>query len=173
MKRLLMTCILVLVFAFGFTPMAKTTTLNYDPLQPAPGPVLGGGWASDSVSGPWINSLDSPYNINLTEDATFTITDAFMATDNYFVYDFGNLILTTHAPGGPGYWTSDPEAAIADGGFSWGRVDLGIGAHQLTVQSDLATGVSPAGFYTQLVPEPATICLIGLGGLALLRKRRA
>ena len=115
---------------------------------------------------------------NITSPEEFTITDAFVAGDNYFVYDNGILILTTTVPGGPGTPTSNPATAYADGGFSEGSVLLGDGSHSLTIQSDLGAGLGAAGFYDRLDSVSApdgglTAGLLSLGMLALGFVRRS
>lgn len=55
-------------------------------------------------------------------------------------------------------------------GYSY---DIDIGVHCMPIAQDY---VGPVTYYIdnmQLVPEPATIALFGMGGLALLRRKRA
>ena len=156
---------------------AKAQELNTANL-PAPAPVLNAGWNYDQVDVVAQNSEDSPYVYNITSPEEFTITDAFVAGDNYFVYDNGILILTTTVPGGPGTPTSNPATAYADGGFSEGSVLLGDGSHSLTIQSDLGAGLGAAGFYDRLDSVSApdgglTAGLLSLGMLALGFVRRS
>ena len=58
--------------------------------------------------------------------------------------------------------TDDPAVAFASGKFSEGSVVLSAGSHSLTVQSDVATGSAPAGFYTKLDSVPDGGSLAGL-----------
>jgi hypothetical protein len=158
---------------------------NNNPNIPAPAPVLGAGWAYDQVDAPGVNSGDSPYIYNLASSATFLITDAFFSGDNYTVFDNGSPILSATAGGVLGAsYTEDPNAALSDPNFAHGSVVLGAGAHDLTVQSDVATGIDPAGFFTRLdstssVPDAGSLLGIttglwaGLLGLGTLRKKNS
>ncbi len=148
----------------------EASALNYDPFTPAPAPVLDAGWAYDQIDAAATDSVDSPYVYNLAGPANLTITDDFATGDTYFVYDFGNPILTTAFAGSHGY------GGQGGAGYSWGTVLLGAGAHHITVQGDGVGGLS-AGFYTRLdsasVPDASTTAsLLGLGFVALAGVRR-
>ena len=177
MKKLITICLVAtIILAISFVEQVQGS-INYDPEAIAPPPVLDQGWNYDSVYGTFVNSTDSPYVYNLAKPAYLRVTDDFVVGDNYYVRDFGSLILTTIIPyaGVPTGFPDPGESAWRNPAYSGGEVLLAAGAHNLTIQCDQGAGYEGAGFYTQLttVPEPATICLLGLGGLALLRKRRA
>jgi hypothetical protein len=170
MKRLLAICLVAIVVNIA-------SANNYDPAGIAPQPVLDAGWSYDLINQAFADSVDSPYNYNLTTPAYFRITDDFVVGDTYYVRDYGTLILTTSAPY-PGVPTGFPdpgETAWQDPSYSGGEVILGVGLHQLTIQGNGAGGV-PAGLYTQLttIPAPGAILLVGVGvGLVgWLRRRR-
>lgn len=175
MKKLITVCLMLMMVS-----SASANLVNYDPLTPAPAPVLDAGWTYDQINQAFVNSIDSPYIYNLTGPAYFRITDDFVPGDIYFVRDFGNLILTTTLPyaGVPTGMPGAGEWAWQNPAYSGGEVLLAAGAHNLTVQGNGAGGV-PAGFYTQLtsvtIPAPGAIVLgsIGAGLVGWLRRRRS
>ena len=66
-------------------------------------------------------------------------------------------------------------------GLAWSITDLKDGLGNFLTTSDViegiaitgGNGIDPAGFYAVVpVPEPSALALLGLGGLALFRKRR-
>jgi hypothetical protein len=174
--------VLALALAASSAGSAWASTINYDPSATPPAPVLNAGWAYDQINTANTDSVDSPYVYNLTNFVKFSITDAFNTGDQYKVYDFGVLILTTSTfAGAPFPVASDAtaDAAWASSSFQHGTVLLASGSHQLTVQGDGAGGLA-AGFYTRMdaVPLPSASLmglglLAGLGGVAWVRRRRA
>jgi hypothetical protein len=161
--------------------VVQADVLNYDPLLPAPAPVLDSGvWTYDDISAAWSDSTDSPYvYVSLPGWATFTLTDDFIVGDQYKVWDGGNLILTTALSAG-----GVPIPGAGGPGYQWGQVLLAPGAHSLTVQGDGVAGV-PAGFFTHLdsaqtpgMPDGGSLMLVtgmlwGALGLGSLRRKRA
>jgi hypothetical protein len=78
-------------------------------------------------------------------------------------------------PSYPGSW--DPSAGNQTRTLTWDLSSYnptGATWMQLIFSTNFG-GTTPGKYYidkVQLIPEPATICLLGLGGLALLRKKR-
>lgn len=92
----------------------------------------------DFFSGSWMWTSANP--------VTFTITDLYVVTDEFEVYDNGVLVLTT--PSLPDYselvppidaflsppWTNNPDTALAEPLFSKGIISFGPGSHEITIR---------------------------------------
>jgi hypothetical protein len=131
------------------------------------------------------------YTWNSSLPVKFTITDWAVVTDRFEIYD--SSILKTTTPLLPDWdelgladpltsppWTVYPEVALTDGRFSHAVINFAPGAHSITIKDIRIPPMSAGGlpfidgtvaFKAVVVPEPTTICLLGLGGLALLRRR--
>ena len=122
---------------------------------------------------PWPSPVDmyNEYTANLAA------TDGVPGSGPDF-YDFGTLSVD----GGGGYWetTSDlawfssgnPEDEFVFNGSA--GFTLGGGPPTALTISDLTASMNASLTYEySVVPEPATLFLLGLGGLALRRRRRA
>ncbi len=162
--------IFIAVMAVTLTfPLAVHAT----PIAP---PVVDGGWAYDQIGAASTDSDFSPYVYALSAPALFSITDAYIVGDQYFVYDFGSPILTTALFSGTAFGDDAfVDAAWTSGLYQGGQVILAAGPHSLTVQGDGVGGL-PAGFYDRLdsVPEPSTLLLLGSGlaGLGLWGRKK-
>ena len=102
-----------------------------------------------------------------------TITDAFLALDEFELFDNLVSIGTTSPTAGDGGIScgNDELACLANPSFSHGVFLLAAGAHSIT--GTHTVGIPGAGFFiVTAVPEPATLLLIGAGLLMLIGMRR-
>jgi hypothetical protein len=170
MKKFMMICAAVGLLLAG-------TTQSY--AQPA----LDAGWSYDQIDAPFINSNNGTMVYDLAGSAVFSVTDNFVPGDVYYLYDMGNLILTTTFDGAQASLTpiGDPNGDFGwtSADYSHGSVLLAAGHHELTLQGD-GVGGTPAGLYERIdspsVPEPSSLALAGLGAIgaafAAYRRRR-
>lgn len=171
-------CGVALVASAPLFAISNSAVSNAGPSAgPALAPTLDAGWGYDQINAAFQNSINSPATFNLTGcGALFSITDDFVPGDTFFVYDFGNLILTTTISGGGQTF----GGGVGGAAYSWGSVALSAGVHVITIQGDGVGGV-PAGLYTRLdaipcVPDAGSTALLGgaaLVGLVGLRRKLA
>jgi hypothetical protein len=75
----------------------------------------------------------------------FTVTDIYVVSDQFAVYDDGGLVVTTPAmpdwddlgfsdPYDSPPWTDDPDVALADGRFSSAVMYFGPGSHSIDIR---------------------------------------
>ncbi len=133
----------------------------------------------DSTGGPAAAPVVSapgapPWTFDLRSWTTLSVTDAFLQGDQFNVFDFGALILSTSvvAVDGSNAIGADPFAGFASALFSSGTVGLAPGAHELTIQVSVSPFGGGAGYFR--VPEPATLTLFAFGllGLGFMMRRR-
>jgi hypothetical protein len=114
--------------------------------------------------------------------ATLTIVDLFTPGDRFEAFDFGVSLGTTSVVPNIGVSAcgGDIGCALADAAFSQLVVNLGPGAHSLTLNVIQNSGVSNGGaavFQVSpvAVPEPGLLLLFGvsLAAARLRRQRRA
>ena len=121
-----------------------------------------------------------PWTLDLAAPAVLKITDIFLKGDNFNLYDFNTLILTTPPVDSVYYWTNcgtNPENCYGAEGVSYGTFDLAAGSHSLTIRvADSPYNQGTAYFRIDRIigaPEPLSIMLLGLGLLGLGAVRRS
>jgi hypothetical protein len=120
-----------------------------------------------------------------TEVVTFTVTDLYVVSDAFEIYDSGALVGAT--PILPHYdalglgafdsppYTTDPDVALAEPRFSKGVFTFAPGYHDITIKAiAIPTGFPDATVAFKAVPVPGAVLLgiLGLGvvGAKLRRK---
>jgi hypothetical protein len=152
-----------------------------------------GGWGDDKTG----LTLQIPYSGHNFTDAWFTMTDVVItsafgdtsggtidfyanntSTTPLLVIDFTSGYVDSHTFGADSMFdvynvtitgSEITGTSLSEGGFSFSFANLAY----LEGSQDWNEGfTTTAAFTSSAVPEPVTICLLGLGALVLPRKRR-
>ena len=129
------------------------------------------GNCTNGVNPPSTQIPAAPWTFTLgASGGTLVVTDAFLAGDQFEMFDFGSTLGLTSVPGGGGCG-NDITACLANPNVSKGSFLLGAGSHSIT--GILAASFSAGAGYLIVneavapgVPEPATWALM-IGGFAL------
>jgi hypothetical protein len=124
-----------------------------------------------------IGGGDSTYTVTFDRPVTGLVMDLLSvgASGAPVVYKFDHSFTLVNS--GPGYWGSGPLTSIANSIIGEeGHGVIRFDGTLTTVTWTVPTGENWHGFEFGVagaaVPEPATLGALGLGALALLRKRR-
>lgn len=128
---------------------------------------------------------DLPWDFTVTELADLIVTDAFLAVDQFEVFDHQLSIGLTSPPSGNmgDSCGSDPVVCLGDARFSHGIFPLEAGDHSITIIRTPVGAELPGAAYFCVdgardcvgrVSEPATLLLLGSGltGVLAVRLRR-
>jgi hypothetical protein len=141
-----------------------------------PMPSATSGYLVPSADASVLDPGASPWTISLASPAYFVVVDGFESVDQFEVFDGGLSLGLTSSPTAHAYGCSGgngPEHCLADIQYSRGSFLLGAGDHTINITT--VTGFSPGGGWFQVdsgVPEPSTLGLVGLAGLAIIARRR-
>jgi len=175
MRRVFAVTVVMWGCLFASSALGTSTEISYEASYLGQGQESGERW-------------QYTYDVTNKSNSTIDYVKEFTIWFDYGKYD--NLTLVLPAPAGwdPIKW--DPEPVLQDNGAYDAKASAGIGkggnVYGFAVSFDwLGTGtpgpqqyhiVDPDNYPVPIemgwTPEPATLCLLGLGGFALLRKRR-
>jgi hypothetical protein len=153
-------------FSFG---APGTSAAGCFPIDPAGAPC-------EPSSGTPTTFLDpSPWTFTAgTSGAVLTVTDAFESGDQFEILDFGVPIGFTSLAGAVVDCGNDPVPCLADPDMSHGFFLMAAGNHSITIAPS-AGGFGSAYLIVesvQVVPEPATLVLLGTGTVVTFWRTR-
>lgn len=125
--------------------------------------------ASEAPDPPW--TFSGP--------ATVTVLDLFISIDTFELFDNLVSLGISSAPAAGGGCGADIGCALADLSYSRLVVDLGPGAHSLTIANVAGAAAGGSAVFqvapSAAVPEPVSLLLLasGLAGAAVRRRGRA
>jgi hypothetical protein len=171
-------------YGYGTNFISPQLDATYVSTGGNPGGFISG--ASQNLYAVW-TYVTVPYGditgLQLTIDTM--VTDAEAGTAQFYVGRGGAYFIDgTWAIGADTTWTTHTTTLDAAHFTKWTGVDSGAYTFEQVLQAPDDIGIFFGGglasgtgsLYVDnfgTVPEPATFCLLGLGGLALLKKRRA
>ncbi|MEM1027208.1 MAG: PEP-CTERM sorting domain-containing protein [Planctomycetota bacterium] len=163
-------------YTFSYTPGTDA-----DNFSPAAGSLLGSttGFGTEFASG-LAGGISGTYNVYITSPASTNVNPAGSLITVAGDAATGDVIAALDFNDGGTGADLDPGPAFVGGANnSWyliGTVDLTAGTtYTVTVEANVNSFVSQrtAAVMWERVPEPATASLLGLGALAMLRRRSA
>ena len=127
-------------------------------------------WAADNQGNPDENNILIPgpvYQENFPDLTLVTFEGNFemVAGERYFLVLNGNI--DQQSDGAYGSTWSNPDDPYGPGWATWSN-DLGVNWSNPDGQSFAFDW----GFYVETIPEPASLAILGVGGVAMIRRRR-
>jgi hypothetical protein len=180
-----------IVGIFTFLTAASPRPARAEPIP------LDGRWITLNEFGTAPFFFRGPWTWTSSDPVRFDITDVFVVTDAYRVFD--DSVLKATISGQPDWtsiggactdpfspqchWTSDPNVAWADALFNKASLFFGAGSHAIAVEDIHIPSTSGGGPFADgtvtframvvpAVPEPTSLFLLGTGLVGIMLRRR-